>query len=196
MATDRTREKLERWRQRTGRKPMRRFSYVADYCPTDLSVKLTTLNQSGRYSAKSTDKRKPLSCINSGPNYVSESTSDDSPQKLNIKLRFDDDYLLSQSDDTSFVDDEITFKKQRSRSFIESGLMFDSTVIRYTTATPKMKSESKEIFVTPVKRSTRRKSIATPGYLEDLKSCYNSPSKIDTPGPVVVLPNKYLTNNS
>ena len=55
--------------------------------------------------------RKPLSCINSGPNYVSESTSDDSPQKLNIKLRFDDDYLLSQSDDTSFVDDEITFKK-------------------------------------------------------------------------------------
>ena len=49
------------------------FSYVANYCSTDLSVKLTTLNQSGRYTAK----RKP---INSGPNYASESTSDDSPK--------------------------------------------------------------------------------------------------------------------
>jgi len=106
---------------------MRRFSYVADYCPTDLSVKLTTLSQSGKYAVRSTNKRlcdtfmtkyghvdtnrKPLSCINSSHNCISEITSDDSPIKVNIKLSFDDDCLLSQNEDTSFTDDEITFKK-------------------------------------------------------------------------------------
>ena len=106
---------------------MRRFSYVADYCPTDLSVKLTTLSQSGRYTAISTDKRcvktgvteyrhvdttrKPLSCINSGLNCISEITSGDSPQILNDKLSFNEDCPLPQNEDTSFTDDEITFEK-------------------------------------------------------------------------------------
>jgi len=56
--------------------------------------------------------RKPLSCINSGPKCISEPSPDANPEKLNIKLSFeDDDYHILQNEDTSFGDDEITFKK-------------------------------------------------------------------------------------
>ena len=80
------REKLELWRQRTGQKPMRRFSFIAEYWPTDLSVRLTTLLVGNDKGSKSTVKRKPFCCINRFLNQINE--------QLNIKLHFDNDFLI------------------------------------------------------------------------------------------------------
>lgn len=204
------REKLELWRQRTGRKPMRRFSYVAEFWPTDLSVRLTTPLVVNDKGSKSTIKRKPLCCINRSPNQINE--------QLNIKLCFDDDFVPNENpiDDEITInpvrrvpvesskcsldseDEEITInplRRKRNRSLtVETNVMFTSTTIRYTTSIPRSRLRQSEGFcVTPVKRSTRRRSMLTPGYLDDQRSCYDSPSEINT-SEIVILPNKYLCN--
>lgn len=174
---------------------MKRFSYVAEYCPTDLSIKLTSppaVSNTG--NSRSVNKRKPLCCINRCPNQINE--------QLNMKLCYEVDFVAT-GDGTEvnkdWEDDEITInppRRKRYRSLIvEMDVMFTSTTIRYTTSIPRNRlNESKGFCITPVKRSTRHRNLSTPGYLDDQKSCYNSPSEVSSDA-VMILPNKYLCNS-
>lgn len=112
---------------------MRRFSYVAEYCPTDLSMKLMTPSVTN--SSKSTVKRfflypfnkrdeqmlvytrrKPLHCIiNRCPNRINEQIHN----QLNIKLCFDDDFVSAAHADEvdEDHDDEITINPARRVSY-------------------------------------------------------------------------------
>lgn len=117
------------------RKAMRRFSYVAEYCPSDLSEKLITPSITNDGSKSAVKRyfvfidfinkcdtqalvyacRKPLSCLNLSPNQIKEQI----PNQLNIKLRFDDDFVATTTDGGTekqfedLEDDEITINPAR-----------------------------------------------------------------------------------